>query len=307
MKIVVTGGAGYVGSVLTGLLLKKGHHVIVYDRMDYGVQSLLHLAEHPNISIVHGDIRDVDRLGECISGADVVMHLAGIVGYPACAADPEEAHRTNVIGTNVVLSRMQEKQFLIYPSTGSVYGKVELKAHEETAPAPLSLYGQQKVSCEKEIRARDIPYVILRFATLFGLSPRMRLDLLVNDFVYQALHQKQIVLYEGHFKRSFLHVEDAARAYLTVLQHMRSGETYNVGCEQMAYTKREIALIIRKWVTFYLHEADAGHDVDQRDYEVDYHKFCKLGFKHAICLEESIPKMIPVLRMLKERSALRNA
>jgi nucleoside-diphosphate-sugar epimerase len=314
MKILVTGGAGYVGSVLVGMLARGKYDVRILDRMDHGVQPLFGVAHDPLMEIVQGDVNDVDTVAKALDGVDIIIHLAALVGYPACAADPEEAEHTNIGGMHKILGLMNKHQKLIFASTGSVYGKVQGTADETLPPAPLSLYGKQKVQCESMIRNCGVKYVILRFATLFGLSPRMRLDLLVNDFVYQAVHNRQIILYEGHFRRSFLHVVDACMAYRLIIEkwtgvcpYLVENSTFNVGSADMGFSKWEIAEQIREKVDFYLHEAGIGTDADQRDYDVDYGKIYALGFRRGKSMDESIDRMIRVLAMLKEPSPLRNA
>src|SRR5581483_10214233 len=199
--------------------------------------------------------------------------------YPACAADPFRATTTNVDGTRNVLQAMGKGQRLLFASTGSTYGKVLGAATEETPIAPLTLYGKTKRDCERMIRDSDIPHTILRFATVFGSSPRLRLDLLINDFVYQAIHNKQIVMFEGHFRRTFLHSSDAAAVYPFTMKHFgqMSRKVFNVGDESMNYTKKQVAQLISKHLRYYLHEADVGTDPDQRDYEVDYSKLRSVG------------------------------
>lgn len=309
VKVLITGGAGYVGSVLTGLLLDKGYDVRVLDRMVYGVQPLLAYAGNERLKIQRGDVRDDVDVSKALDGVDVVAHLAAIVGYPACAADPDVAKDINVYGTSVLLRNMKEGQKIIFASTGSVYGKVNGEVDEGQVPAPLSSYGEHKVACEKMIQDSDIPFVILRFATLFGLSTRMRLDLLVNDFVHKAVHQKQIILYEGEFKRTFLHVLDACRAYYLIMRNFdqAQGQIFNVGIREMNFSKKEIARLIQKYTTYYLHEADIGHDVDQRDYVVNYTKIRRLGFHATVSIDDSIMRMIKILGMFEESSVFRNA
>jgi nucleoside-diphosphate-sugar epimerase len=307
-KILITGGAGYIGSVLAPMLLDDGHHVAIYDNFMYGAQSVLGFSRHPRLELIKGDVRDAERLASAIQGRDWVMHLAAVVGYPACAADPFRATTTNVDGTRNVLAAMDAKQRLIFASTGSTYGKVLGTATEDTPIAPLTLYGKNKRDCERMIRGSDIPHTILRFATVFGSSPRLRLDLLVNDFVYQALHSKQIVLFEGHFRRTFLHSSDAAAVYPFAMRHFNEmdGNVYNVGDESMNFTKRQVAHKIREYVNYYLHEADVGADPDQRDYEVDYSRLKRLGYSAKVTLNEGLAELIKVLSVLSILHPLRN-
>lgn len=308
-NILITGGAGYIGSILTPLLLERGHTVCVFDNFMFGAQSLLGVSDNPQLELIHGDVRDTQALRKVIPGKDYVIHLAAIVGYPACSADPHLAETTNVEGTRNVVGAMQKGQRLIFASTGSTYGKVEDVATEDTPIAPLTLYGKNKRDCEDIVKASDLEHVILRFATVFGSSPRMRLDLLVNDFVYQAIHNRQIILFEGHFRRTFLHCRDAADIYPFVMDHFDEmvGNSYNVGSNTMNYTKREVALRIQDHVDYYLHEADVGTDPDQRDYEVDYSRLHALGYKSKIDLEQGIQELVRILSVLKVANPMRNA
>jgi nucleoside-diphosphate-sugar epimerase len=307
-KILITGGAGYIGSVLPPLLLEQGYHVTIYDSFMYGAQPVLGFSMHPHLALVKGDVRDADHLARVIEGRDWVMHLAAIVGYPACAADPFRATTTNVDGTRNVLKVMDNSQRLIFASTGTTYGKVIGTATEETPIAPLTLYGKTKRDSERLIRASDIPHTILRFATVFGSSPRLQLDLLINDFVYQALHSKQIVLFEGHLRRTFLHSTDAAAVYPFAMEHFEemNGNVYNVGDEAMNFTKKQVAHKIREYVNYYLHEADVGTDQDQRDYEVDYSRLRRLGHSAKVTLDDGLRELVKVLSVMSIQHPLRN-
>ncbi len=306
MKVVVTGGAGYIGSLLTPMLLEQGHEVILYDCFLWGIRPILHFASSPRLEIVQGDIRDREAVAKVVQRGDAVVHLAAIVGYPACAADPHRAVTTNVEGTRNVVDSLGDRR-LIFASTGSTYGKVEGICTEATPIAPLTLYGATKSEAEKAVL--DKGGVGLRLATVFGISPRLRLDLLVNDFVYQAVHNRQIVLYEGHFRRTFLHARDAARAFAFALNHYDSmkGEAFNVGDEVMNYTKRDVAEHIRHFVDYYLHEADVGEDLDKRDYEVSYEKIKGLGYAVDVQLDDGILELIKVLSHIKITNEWRNA
>jgi nucleoside-diphosphate-sugar epimerase len=291
------------------MLLAQGHSVTIYDSMMYGALPLLGFSMDPKVQIIKGDVRDASALARVIQEHDWVLHLAAIVGYPACAADPQLAVTTNVDGTRNVVEAMSKNQRLIFASTGSTYGKVEGVATEETPIAPLTLYGKSKRDAETLIRDSDREHTILRFATVFGSSPRMRLDLLINDFVYQALHNRQIVLFEGYFRRTFLHSTDAAAIYPFAMANFEKmcGKVFNVGDESMNYTKRDIALKLKEFVDYYLHEAQIGTDPDQRDYEVDYSRLRALGFTAKVGLAEGIRELVKILRVLTIPHPLRNA
>lgn len=307
-KTLITGGAGYIGSVLAPMLLDAGHHVTLFDNFLYGAAPVLGFSRHANLELLKGDVRDAEAVKRAVKGRDWVLHLAAIVGYPACAADPFRAQTTNVDGTRNVLEAMEKNQRLIFASTGSTYGKVLGTATEDTPIAPLTLYGKNKRDAERMIRSSAIPHTILRFATVFGTAPRLRLDLLINDFVYQAIHSKQIVLFEGHFRRTFLHSTDAAAVYPFAMENFDQmvGNVYNVGDESMNFTKRDVALKIREYVNYYLHEADVGNDPDQRDYEVDYTRLKRLGYRAHVTLDEGIRELVRVLSVLTIQHPLRN-
>lgn len=306
MRILVTGGAGYVGSVLCPMLLEQGHELTLLDNFRYGVHSVLHFITHPRLTVVAGDVRDASLLARLAPKVDALIHLAAVVGYPACAAQPQEADSTNVLGTQTVCRALAPSQLLLFASTGSTYGQVEGVATEQTPINPLTLYGRTKRDGETIVR--DVGGVCLRFATLFGISPRLRLDLLVNDFCYQAYHHKQIVIFEGHHRRTFLHITDAAAVYPFTLQHFDQmrGEVFNIGASDMNYTKLEVARAIAQRQAFYLHEADVGEDLDKRDYHVSYAKIENLGYRGTISLDAGIAEILKVVPHIQIRSEWRN-
>lgn len=289
--------------------MERGHEVTLLDNYLYGAQSVLGFSRHPRLSQVKGDIRDEALVKRLVAKNDWILHLAAIVGYPACAADPFRAVTTNEDGTRNIVGAMSKQQRLIFASTGSTYGKVTGIASEETPIEPLTLYGRTKRNCEMLIRDANVNHVSLRFATVFGSSPRLRLDLLINDFVYQAIHNKQIVLFEGHFRRTFLHSSDAAAVYPFTMDNFErmNGQVFNVGDESMNYTKKQVALLIAKYIRYYLHEAEVGTDPDQRDYEVDYSKLRSVGFRAQVSMEEGLQELIKVLTVLVIQHPLRNA
>jgi nucleoside-diphosphate-sugar epimerase len=291
------------------MLLEQGYQVTILDNFLYGAQPVLGFSRHPKLTLVKGDIRDEVLVRRLVGKHDWILHLAAIVGYPACAADPFRATTTNEDGTRNIVQAMSKSQRLLFASTGSTYGKVVGIATEETPIEPLTLYGRTKRNCEVLIRDADIDHVSLRFATVFGSSPRLRLDLLINDFVYQAIHNKQIVLFEGHFRRTFLHSSDAAAVYPFTMKNFErmNRQVFNVGDESMNFTKKQVAQLISKYLRYYLHEADVGTDPDQRDYEVDYSKLRAVGFRAQVTLEEGLQELIKVLSVLVIQHPLRNA
>jgi nucleoside-diphosphate-sugar epimerase len=294
MRLLVTGGAGYVGSVLVPHLLALGHQVRVLDNLMYGGRGLLACFADRNFEFVKGSILDEGTLKRALDGVDAVVHLAGIVGYPACKRDPRLAHEVNLEGTRLVAALRHQDQHILFASTGSNYGAVVGSVCTENTPLnPLSEYGVTKTAAERHLLDAG-NMVCYRFATAFGVSPRMRFDLLVNDFVYQAKVNKDLILYERAFKRTFIHVRDMARAFAFALDHypaMRD-DVYNVGSEEMNFNKEEVALIIKRKIDYYLHFAEIGTDEDQRNYEVSYAKIRSKGFKTEIDMETGIDELI---------------
>jgi len=301
MRILVTGGAGYIGSVLTGGFLRAGHRVTVVDKLVHGVHGLYQYCGNPAFDFVFGDVRDERLMRPLVESHDVLVPLAAIVGMPACDRDPITAQTTNYDAI-ALLSRLRSKQqAVIYPCTNSGYGTKsgDVYCTEETPLEPVSLYGRSKVEAERLLLDAGSS-VTLRLATVFGVSPRMRLDLLVNDFTFRALRDRVLVLYEPHFKRNYLHIEDVARAFLHVLDHWDAmcGEAYNVGLEDANLSKRELAERIREHVpALYIHEAEVGKDPDRRNYIVSNEKIRKAGFVAERTLDEGIRALMTAFRM----------
>lgn len=300
MKILITGVAGYIGTVLTSHLLKKGYQVYGLDNLMYGGNQLLPYIGEKNFTFQRGDIRNIEDVKRAVQGKDVIVHLAAIVGYPACRKYPELAKQVNVGGSKNLIKATSQNQLILYASTGSNYGTVDDICIEETPLKPLSLYGQTKTLAEYLFLERRNT-IVYRFATGFGVSPRMRLDLLINDFTYRAVTEGYLVVYEKHFKRTFIHVCDIARAILFGLknQDQMKGEVYNVGSDRMNYSKEDICNILLKKTNLQPYYAKVGEDQDKRNYEVSYKKIHALGYDTTISAEEGIDELIAAYQVIK--------
>ena len=308
MKVLVTGGAGYIGSLVIPLLLEAGHGVRVLDSLMYGGGSLLPNVRNPKFEFSRGDVRDPQVAREAMDGCDAVIHLAAIVGFPACRRHPDLATSINVEGTRVIADAAGRDRLVLFGSTGSNYGAlVDEVCTEETPLNPLSLYGKTKTAAERYIM-ENCDAIAFRFATAFGVSPRMRLDLLVNEFVYTAIRMRYLVVYESQFMRTFIHVQDIARSFLFALdnpERMR-GQVYNVGSEKMNYSKAELCEMIRARVDYYLHYADVGQDADKRNYVVSYKKIGDLGYRTSITLEQGIDELVRGVEVLEFKTPYTN-
>jgi nucleoside-diphosphate-sugar epimerase len=305
MRILVTGGAGYIGSILCEHLLRAGHQVTVLDKLIYGEQSLFHLAANPDFDFVYGDARDQDVVQGLVRQADVLIPLAAIVGAPACDRDPAAATSVNLEAVRMLDRLRSPNQLVIYPNTNSGYGAQsgDLFCTEETPLEPVSLYGRTKV--EAELALLERPNVItLRLATVFGLSPRMRTDLLVNHFVYAALADGYIVLFEKDFKRNYIHIRDVADCFLHCLEHSGSmvGHPYNLGLDSANLSKEELALKIKRYIPgFYIHCSEIGSDPDKRNYVVSSERLASKGFLATRSLDAGISELLKGYAMLGRR------
>jgi len=310
MNILVTGGAGYVGTALIPQLLNEGHNVHVLDSLIHGGDKLLPFMRDKKFSFQKGDVRNLEDVKDAARGKDAVIHLAALVGYPVCRKHPKEAEEVNTGGTKNVLEATSKDQLIIFASTGSNYGEVEGICTEETPLNPLSVYGETKTKAEELLQAQKERVITFRFATAFGLSPRLRLDLLINDFAYKAWAERYLVVYEKHFKRTFVHVHDMGRVFVFALgnQDKMRGEVFNVGSDSMNYNKEEICEILKKKMDgLYVHYADVGEDMDKRNYEVSYKKINAIGYDTTIDVEEGIDELIKSFDVLKTESTYSNA
>jgi nucleoside-diphosphate-sugar epimerase len=303
LKILVTGGAGYIGSVLCEHLLNAGHQVHVLDTMRYSQLSLFHLASNERFDFTYGDARDVSTLRPLVAEADVLIPLAAVVGAPACDQQPELATSLNY-GAVATLNRLRgRQQLVVYPTTNSGYGTKSGATFctEETPLEPISLYGRTK--CEAESLLLDSPNTItLRLATVFGLSPRMRLDLMVNHFVHAAVNEGSLVLFEKDFMRNFLHIRDGADCFVHCIEHAESmvGQPYNVGRDEENMSKWDLALRIKRHVPhLYIHAAEVGTDPDKRNYVVSNQRLRDAGFVAERSLDDGIRELLIGFRMLR--------
>ena len=305
MKVLVTGGAGYIGSVLVPLLLQRADQVIVIDNFMYNQTSLLDCCHDRHFMIIRGDARDKNLIAEQLKKVDVIIPLACLTGAPLCSKDPIGARTTNFDAIKMIVDLRSKGQIVIFPTTNSGYGIGEkgICCTEETPLRPISLYGRLKVEIEKVLLDSG-NCITLRFATVFGASPRMRLDLLVNDFTYRAVMDHFLILFEAHFKRNYLHVRDAARTFTHCLEHFddMKNEPYNVGLSDANLSKLELCEEIEKQVPdFYFVEASVGKDPDKRDYIVSNAKIEATGFKPNYSLQDGVSELIKGYQIIKNK------
>lgn len=296
MRIVVTGGAGYIGSVLVPALLAQGHQVTVVDNFMYHQTSLLDWCHRRELAVIRGDARDRTLLARCLKEADAILPLACLTGAPLCERDPLEARSVNTNAIQMLVELRRPEHRIIFPTTNSGYGigQDDIQCTEETPLRPISTYGRLKVEAERIVLEAGNS-LTLRLATAFGISPRMRLDLLVNDFVYRAVTDGAVVLFQGHFKRNYVHVRDIARAFVHCLDRFESmkGQPYNVGLSDANLSKRELCEEIKSQVPgFYVTEAEIGTDPDQRNYIVSNERMERTGFRPQMSLREGIAELI---------------
>jgi nucleoside-diphosphate-sugar epimerase len=303
MKILVTGGAGYLGSILVPDLLAAGHEVTVLDNFMFRQGSLNHVCHHPKFNVVRGDIRIEETMAGLLRKADAVIPLAALVGAPLCNQDPVGATTTNRDAILMMLKHLSRSQMVLMPTTNSAYGTGDKDnfCTEESPLRPISRYAIEKVEVEKHLMQHPNA-VSFRLATVFGMSPRMRIDLLVNDFTYRAVNDRFVVLFESSFKRNYIHVRDVSRVFqhgLANFERMK-GQIYNVGLSDANVSKRELCEIIARHVPgFVFLEAPVGKDPDQRNYVVSNAKIEATGYKPAHSLDAGIAELVKGYTMIR--------
>ena len=298
-NILITGGAGYIGSVLVPELLQDGHNVTVLDNFIFGQSSLNHVCYHPNFRVYRGDVRIEAAMLPLMKDADIIIPLAAYVGAPFCDRDPIGATTTNKDAIFMMMKYLDKDQVVIMPTTNSAYGTGD-NCTEESPLNPISRYAIDKVEVEKVLMNHSNA-TSLRLATVFGMSPRMRIDLLVNDMTYRAVYDGFVVLFESHFKRNYIHVRDVVQAFkMAIAQETMRGQIYNVGLSSANVSKRELCDIIKTYVPrFEIVEAEIGKDKDQRNYVVSNEKIELEGFKPNYDLSNGIQELLKGFTMIK--------
>jgi len=300
--VFITGGAGYLGSILCEHLLDKGYRVTVLDSLMYGEQNLNHLCANPDFDFHRGDARDEKLVGSLIRDADVLIPLAAIVGAPACDLDPLMASSTNRDAIAMLCRIRRPEQLIIYPTTNSGYGTKtgDVVCTEESSLDPISLYGRTKCEAEEIVLAAGNS-ITLRLATVFGMSPRPRLDLLVNHFTYAAFFDGYLVIFEKDFKRNYVHIRDVADCFIHCIENpaRMTGRPFNVGLDAANLSKEELALKIKEHIPrFYLHFSEVGSDPDKRNYIVSNQRLADAGFVARRSLDEGIRELIKGYRLI---------
>jgi nucleoside-diphosphate-sugar epimerase len=302
-NILVTGGAGYLGSIMVPALLEKGYKVTVLDNFMFKQNSLAHVCSNQNFEVVRGDVRDKEIMKSLMKAVDVIIPLAALVGAPLCSEDKIGATTINHDAIEMMFNLSSKEQIILMPTTNSAYGTGDKDnfCTEESELRPISQYAIEKVEIEKKLL--NMPNSIsFRLATVFGMSPRMRIDLLVNDFTYRAFKDRFVVLFESHFKRNYIHVHDVAKVFIHALENHDSmkGEIYNVGLSDANLSKRELCETIQKYIPeFIIMEALVGKDPDQRNYIVSNEKIENTGFKPSHSLDMGIQDLLKGYKMIK--------
>lgn len=303
MKILITGGAGYIGSILTPALLAQGYEVTVLDNFMFRQNSLADCCQYDGFQVVRGDCRDKNTIKELLQDADVIIPLAALVGAPLCKNDQIGTQTTNLEAVKLICQLASKEQRILMPVTNSGYGIGEAGKFctEDTPLRPISLYGVTKVEAEKVVLERENS-ITFRLATVFGMAPRMRMDLLVNDFVYRAVVDRALLVFEGHFKRNYIHIRDVARVFLHGIENFEKmqGKPYNVGLEEANLSKLELCAEIKKQLPNFVYiEAPIGEDPDKRDYIVSNARIISTGFETQWNLSKGIKELIKGYTILR--------
>ena len=306
MKILVTGGAGYIGSMLVPELLNLNHKITVLDNFMFKQASLNSLCTNKNFEIINGDIRNQSLMKKLADKNDVIIPLAAIVGAPLCNKDPFNAQSVNHDAIKEMFTYISNNQYIIMPTTNSAYGTGDENnfCNEDSPLRPISKYAKDKVEIEKDLMSRENS-ISYRLATVFGMSPRMRIDLLVNDFTYRAYHDSSLIIFEGHFKRNYIHVRDVVRAFIHALNNLdkMKSEIYNVGLSDANLSKKELCEEIKKHIPNFTYvEEKIKKDPDQRNYIVSNEKIEKSGFIPKYSLSDGIQELIKGYSMIKNQN-----
>ncbi len=302
-KVLVTGGAGYIGSILVPVLLEKGYNVTVLDNLLFNQNSLFSCCSNPNFDFIKEDICDKNIMSSLVPKYDIIIPLAAIVGAPACKANKTLAKMVNYDANIMLISLISKSQKVVFPNTNSGYGIGEKETYctEESPLYPVSDYGKWKVEVEKAFLDNGNA-VTFRLATAFGVSPRMRIDLLVNDFTFRAVKDRFIVLFEEHFRRNFVHIRDISNTFIFAITNYEKmkGQAFNVGLSSANLTKRQLCEKIKEYVPdLYIHSAPIGEDPDKRDYIVSNEKLEGLGWKANYTLDDGIKELVKAFKMMR--------
>lgn len=293
MKILITGGAGYLGCVLTEQLLHQGHSIVCFDNLSFGHSFVNKFTLNDKFRLVIGDITNKEDLSSVINSCDIIIHLAGIVGYPQCSKEPDLAQKVNIDGSKFIIELAKKSIPVIFCSTGSVYGNAASVCYENSTANPLTLYSQHKLEGEKLFLERGNT-VIFRLATVYGISSKMRSDLLINNFVKEAVTKKYLEVYEKEYARTFINVRDAAGAFVFTLCNLdkMNSEIYNIGSNDLNYSKEEICNMIKRKTQATIIYNEFDKDQDQRNYIVNYDKISKAGYQIKNTLDQDLEDLI---------------